>query len=98
MNDDGTMLIHDSFSSIGVTLAILTQLLSGKRFRYVGRSGSLAEYHREQLSIGARLRNAGRQLVQLPWFLRNVIVKLLLVLHLEPLTRLLGHKTGDWPY
>ncbi len=98
VNDDGTMLIHDSFSSIGVTLAILTQLLSGKRFRYVGRSGSLAEYHREQLSIGARLRNAGRQLVQLPWFLRNVIVKLLLVLHLEPLTRLLGHKTGDWPY
>ena len=33
-------------SSIGVTLAILRQLLLGRRFRYVGRSGSLAEYRR----------------------------------------------------
>jgi Methyltransferase domain len=98
VEDGGTMLIHDSFSSIGVTLAIASQLLFSKRFRYVGRSGSLAEYDREKLSIGARFKNATRQLAQLPWFVRNVIIKLLLVLHLKPLTRLLGHKTGDWPY
>lgn len=98
VEEGGSLLIHDSFSSVGVTLAILTQLLSGKRFRYVGRSGSLAEYRREKLSPGARMRNALRQLVQLPWFIRNVIIKALLLARLKPLTRLLGHKTGNWPY
>ncbi len=43
----GTMLIHDSFSSVGVTLAILRALALGRRFRYVGRSGSMTEYRRE---------------------------------------------------
>jgi hypothetical protein len=36
--------------------------------------------------------------VQLPWFLRNVIVKVLLTAKLYPLTRIFGHKTRDWPY
>ena len=49
----GTMLIHDSFSSIGVTLAIVRALVAGGRWRYVGRSGSLTEYRREPLG-GAR--------------------------------------------
>ncbi|MEO7369349.1 MAG: class I SAM-dependent methyltransferase, partial [Ilumatobacteraceae bacterium] len=40
----GTMLIHDAFSSVGVTLAITRELILGRRFRYVGRSRSLAEY------------------------------------------------------
>ena len=40
----GTMLIHDSFSSVGVTLAIVRELMCGRRFRYVGRSCSLSEY------------------------------------------------------
>ena len=42
--DGGTLLIHDSFSSVGVTLAILRELVPGRRFRYVGRSRSLTEY------------------------------------------------------
>src|SRR5215203_4674336 len=33
----GTMLIHDSFSSIGVTGAILTSLTPSSEWRYVGR-------------------------------------------------------------
>jgi predicted O-methyltransferase YrrM len=95
---NGTMLIHDSFSSVGVTFAILSQLLTSKEFRYVGRSSSLAEYHREHVTSGARWKNIARQLGQLPWFIRNVIIKTLLVAHLKPLTRLFGHTTGDWPY
>ena len=43
----GTMLIHDSFSSIGVTLAIASSLLTSKAFTYVARSGSMTEYRRE---------------------------------------------------
>ena len=94
----GAMLIHDSFSSIGVTLALLTSTFVTKRWLYVGRSGSLAEYRREPVSGLASITNALRQALQLPWFARNVIIKILLTLKLYPLTRLLGHTTRDWPY
>jgi SAM-dependent methyltransferase len=96
--DGGTLLIHDSFSSIGVTFAILDQLALSGRFRYCGRSTSLAEYRHEPLRGGARAKNFFRHLGQLPWFLRNVMVKVLITVHLTPLTRLLGHRGGDWPY
>jgi predicted O-methyltransferase YrrM len=94
----GTMLIHDSFSSVGVTAAIATELVATRRFRYAGRSGSLAEYHREDLDTRVRIANAGRQLAELPYFVRNLLVKVLIVLRLRPLTRLLGNRTGEWPY
>ncbi|MEA2443323.1 MAG: hypothetical protein QOJ12_615, partial [Thermoleophilales bacterium] len=73
----GALLIHDSFSSIGVTLAITRLLLFSSEFSYAGRSGSLAEYRRatRRLTMGERYRNAARQLGQLPWFARNVVVK-----------------------
>ena len=94
----GTILIHDSFCSIGVTGAIATQLLTRPDVRFVGRVGSLAEYRREEPETGGRWRSVGRQLAQLPWFVRSVIIKVLLVLHLRPVTRLLGHRSGEWPY
>jgi Methyltransferase domain len=94
----GTLLIHDAFSSIGVTLVTLRLLVFGTRFRYHGRSGSLAEYRRAELSGVSRLINASRQLAQLPWFLRNLAVKAALIARVRPLARLLGHGTGDWPY
>ena len=94
----GTLLVHDSFSSIGVTLALLTALFIGRRFRYVGRAGSMAEYRREDLGPRDRVANALRQAVEVPWFLRNVLIKILIVAKLTPLTRLLGHRGGNWPY
>jgi predicted O-methyltransferase YrrM len=94
----GTLLIHDAFSSVGVTLAITRVLLPGGEFAYIGRTGSLAEYRRESVRGVARMRNVLRQAAQLPWFLRNVLVKIALVAKLRPLARLLGHHGGDWPY
>jgi hypothetical protein len=85
----GTLLIHDSFSSIGVTLALLRSMLASADFRYVGRSTSMAEYRRGRLPRKERLSNAGRQLAQLPWFARNVVTKVLIATHL---------KKGSWPY
>ena len=79
------MLIHDSFSSIGVTGAILRHLVWSREFAYVGRTASLAEYRRAE----AGLKSALRQLGQLPWFVRNVLVKIAIVLRL---------RSGDWPY
>jgi hypothetical protein len=94
----GTMCIHDSFSSVGVTLAILAQLVGSGRWRYVGRSGSLTEYRREPVRGRARWANAAAQLLQLPWFARNLVIKALVVARLAPLTRVLGHRGGGWPY
>lgn len=85
----GALLIHDAFSSIGVTLAILRLLAFGSEFRYLGRSRSLAEYRREPLAPAARAVNAARQLAQLPWFARNVVLKALIALRL---------RRGEWPY
>ena len=48
----GVMLVHDSFSSIGVTLALLVECALSPRWRYVGRTGSLAEY--ERVEAGGR--------------------------------------------
>ena len=95
VRDGGTMLVHDSFSSIGVTLATLTSITFGSRWRYAGRTSSLAEYRREPV---ARVPNALRQLAQLPWFVRNVIVKVAIVTRLRPLARLMGHRGDHWPY
>lgn len=83
----GTMLIHDSFSSIGVTGAIASVLVTSKEWTYVGRTGSLTEYRRAAPSSTAR--NALKQAAQLPWFAKNVVLKALIA------SKLLKR---DWPY
>jgi predicted O-methyltransferase YrrM len=82
----GSMLIHDGFSSVGVTLATLRLLVPSGSFRYLGRTGSLIAYRRERAPLA---RNALRQLAELPWFARNLLLKLAIV------TRL---RRGEWPY
>lgn len=83
----GTMLIHDSFSSIGVTAAIASVLVTSREFRYVGRRGSLTEYVRAAPASVAS--NAARQVAQLPWFAKNVVLKGLIA------TKVIKR---DWPY
>jgi predicted O-methyltransferase YrrM len=89
VREGGTMLVHDSFSSIGVTLATLASVTFGGDWRYGGRTRSLAEYRRERLSGARRAANTLRQLAQLPWFAWNVAIKVLIAAHV--LRR-------DWPY
>jgi hypothetical protein len=91
------MLVHDSFSSVGVTLALIASMFFGRSFLYVGRSGSMTEYRALDLTRRERVRNALRQAAELPWFVRNVFVKVCIVLKLRPVYRLLG-SDGEWPY
>jgi len=95
----GTMLIHDSFSSVGVTLAIARELVLGRQFRYVGRSRSLAEY-RADLGEDRRSRatNALRQIAELPWFAKNLVVKVMLKLRLGGLVKRVTGRAPEWPY
>jgi hypothetical protein len=95
----GTLLVHDAYNAIGVMLAQLRLLFFSSRWRYVGRSRSLGQYRRENLSAGARVGNALRQAVHIPYFVRNLAIKVALVARLRPAARLLGQPEEDaWPY
>jgi predicted O-methyltransferase YrrM len=95
----GTMLVHDAYNANGVMLAQLRLLFFSRRWRYVGRSRSLAQYRRETLSAGQRVANAARQAVHLPYFVRNGLIKVALLARLRPVARLLGQPDEDaWPY
>lgn len=90
----GRVLVHDAFSSIGVTLALLRQVLASRTVAYVDRTGSLARFEVRRPTLTDRIAF----LAQLPWWLRNVIVKLSLRLRLRIITRLLGHTDSADPY
>ncbi len=91
------MLVHDAFSSIGVTFALLTTTMVDGRWRYVGRSRSMAEFRREDLNVVGRLRNGIRHLAVLPWFARNLLIKALIAAKLGKLTKFIGHDGHTWP-
>lgn len=95
----GSLLIHDSFSSIGVTGAILRELALGSRWRYVGRSRSLTWYRADlPARPSARAVNALRQLAQLPWFAKNVALKAAIAARLGGLLRRITGRAPEWPY
>lgn len=95
----GTLMIHDSFSSIGVTLAIARELMASSRWRYVGRSRSLAVYCADLADSGTpRAANFTRQALQLPWFVKNVLVKVALTLKLGALAQKVTGRPVEWPY
>jgi precorrin-6B methylase 2 len=92
--DGARVSIHDAYSSIGVTLGLLRHALPSRRLRYLDRTGSLARFEIGPVSRADRLR----MLAELPWWLRNVGIKVLLRLRLHPLARLVGHHDTADPY
>jgi methyltransferase family protein len=95
----GRLLVHDAFSSVGVTLALAAEVIGRPGWRYRGRTGSLAEYERVAALPGAaRAAEVARGLAEVPAFARNLAIKALLMAHLPAGARLLGHRGGDWPY
>jgi hypothetical protein len=79
----GRMLVHDAFSSVGVTLALLTSVAPSPSWRYLGRDGSLAAYVHE------RSPAPGRELSELGWFCANLVRKALIAA---------GLRDGPWPH
>lgn len=88
------VLVHDCYSSIGVTLGVLVHVLPSSRLRYLRRAGSLALFEVGRPTPADRVRI----LRELPWWLRNVGLKVLLRLRLRPLARLAGHDSPYDPY
>lgn len=85
--DGGEILVHDCFSSIGVTAGTLVKVLAGSRYTYVDRSRSLARFVVRRPGFADR----GRVVAQLPWFVGNVFVKVLLRLRLRRVAGWFGH-------
>lgn len=91
----GRMAVHDSFSSLGVTSAVLRRLLFSPELRFVDRVASLAVFEKTP----PRARDRVRLLAQLGWFGRNAVIKVLLRLRLNAVAaRLLGHRDSADPY
>ncbi|WP_374455202.1 O-methyltransferase [Nocardioides sp.] len=88
------VLVHDAFSSLGVTLALLRDAATTRHHRYLDRTGSLARLEVGRPTAGDR----ARVLREVPWFARNLVVKVLLRMRARPLARLLGHSDTADPY
>ena len=76
----GTMLVHDAFSSIGVTLALFT-VCSGSRDVALRRAHRQPGRVRARSTRGAIVARAvaPSHLRELPWFARNVAIKVLVL-------------------
>jgi hypothetical protein len=72
-------------------------VLPSRRLRYLDRIGSLARFEVAAASPVSRADRL-RILAELPWWLRNVGIKVLLRLRLYPLARLAGHSDRADPY
>lgn len=90
----GVVLVHDCFSSIGVTLAVLAHVLPGKNLNYECRAGSMAQFRVIPNDAGSRLR----MMAQLPWWVRNVGIKVLLRARLYRVAEAVGHTGQHDPY
>jgi len=94
LTTDATILIHDAFSSVGVTRAILRELGRSNTYALKETVGSLAAFRRGPVSVADRARLVGR----LGYFSRNVAVKLALRRDQQWAARMLGHRGSHPPY
>jgi predicted O-methyltransferase YrrM len=94
LSDDAAILVHDAFSSVGVTRAVLRHLALDNRFRYSGARGTLVRFDRARPTFWSRVRLSAR----LTYFVRNVIVKLALRHGAPTVARALGHRGRRDPF
>jgi hypothetical protein len=95
MPSGSPLLVHDCYSSIGVTLGVLARVLPSRTLTYERRVGSLALFRVATPTSATRLRI----ITELPWWLRNVVIKVLLRLRLRSVAaRLFGHRSEYDPY
>ena len=95
--DGGHLLIHDSFSSIGVTLALTITTFWSSHWTYEGRSQSMTQFRKGPTTTEGRVKSLLRQIAQLPYFALNVLYKVLITVGLKNVAKTLG-STGEWPY
>jgi hypothetical protein len=91
----GLIYIHDAYSAIGTTQALLQRFLVSRQIRYLGADRSLMMFRKQDLSPAARAMSTFRLLLRLPYFGRNVCVKLARRHKWEWLPPLIGFHADD---
>lgn len=94
VRDGGVVLVHDCYSSIGVTLSVLAHVLPGKSLNYERRAGSMAQFRVAPNDKDSRRRIAA----ELPWWVRNVGIKVLLRARMHSAAAAVGHDSPYDPY
>jgi predicted O-methyltransferase YrrM len=72
----GRLLVHDAFSAIGTTKAVLRRLWWNRSFRYVGCERTLVVFEKEDRSVLGAIADALRMSRRLVFFARVVGIKL----------------------
>lgn len=93
----GSMAIHDVYTSLFVSLAVMRSLWFSSEWTYVGKVRSLAVYERDPVRGLARLTNLARQAGNVPWFVKNLVTRGLDTAGLHRVARL-GHAPGGGVY
>jgi predicted O-methyltransferase YrrM len=96
LTPDATILFHDAFSSPGVTIALIERYFGRAGIEYVGSVGSLAQIRKTQQA--ARIKSSARILLRLPWFARNLAVKVAIRRRWPRVQRAMRHEGGAFPY
>jgi predicted O-methyltransferase YrrM len=73
--EGGLLYIHDAFSALGTTEAVLRRLWFSSDFRYIGCERTLVEFRKERLSRSAAIRSGLSLSRRLPFFVRMVAIK-----------------------
>ena len=76
MASGGELYVHDAFSAIGTTRAILKRFLWSKNVRYTGSVRTLCKFQVQPTSFAERVHSALGIVSRLPFFARMVAIKL----------------------
>jgi predicted O-methyltransferase YrrM len=98
LGDEGLLFLHDAFSSTGVTAAVLQRFLGRRGFSYLGAERSLVMFRKSEPSATTAVVSSARLLARLPYFARNLAVKVALRQGWHRVSRSLGHKDKEPPF
>ena len=76
MSVGGRIFVHDAFSAVGTTLAILRRFWFAPGIRYLGSERTLVKFEVVPLSWPERVKSAASLATRLPFFARMVAIKL----------------------
>ena len=99
LSPTATILLHDAYSSPGVTRAVFAEMFASRDYRYTGSSGSLVRFQRSPSpsTVGVMI-GRGRMLAKLPYLARNLAIKVAMRRGWDALPPLLGHRSPGAPY
>jgi predicted O-methyltransferase YrrM len=98
LGENGLLFLHDAFSSTGVTAALLQRLLGRRRFEYLGAERSLAMFRKCAPSRRAAVVSSLRLVARLPYFGRNLAIKVAMRRNWRRVSLVLGHAEDGFPY